>query len=219
MKISKELIEKYHRNECTEEETDLVEGWLFSGESDEALQLPSGENKAEHKVDIWNEIEKIFPVENVVTVPVKKPILKNTFWSGAIAASLLICVIAVSFYSLTSPKNKEDVPFVMVNNTSSVHVKHIEASGYHIAVGTKTSTKINNETGIVDLRGSLLMRPKKDIQLLFEGSKDKMIFKAGQTYIILKGDDGNDKIIVVNEKNVMDLPPVLQKQIINEFQI
>lgn len=219
MKISNELIEKYHRNECTREETDLVESWLFSGESDEALQLPLGENKAEHKSGIWNEIEKILPTENADPVLVKKTFLQNTFWSGAIAASLAICVMAIAFYWLTSPKAVAEAPFVMVNNTSSINVKHIEANSYHISVGTNTSTKINNETGIVDLTGSLLIRPKKDIQLLFEGNKDKMVFKAGQTYIILKGEDGNDKIIVVNEKNIMDLPPVLQKQIINEFQI
>lgn len=219
MKISNELIEKYHRNECSQEEIDLVEAWLFSGESDEALQLPLGENKAEHKAILWDEIAKILPAENPAPVLAKRSFLQNTFWSGAIAASLVICVMAIVFNRLTSTKTIKDVPFVMVNNTSSVNVRHIEANGYHIAVGTNTSTKINNETGIINLTGSLLIRPKKDIQLLFEGNKHKMTFKAGQTYILLKGEDGNDKIIVINEKNVMDLPPVLQKQIINEFQI
>lgn len=76
-----------------------------------------------------------------------------------------------------------------------------------------------NGSGIVDLSGSMLIHPKKDIELLFEGSEDKMTFKAGQTYIILKGEHGNDTMIIVNEKNIMDLPPVIQKQIINEFQI
>lgn len=219
MKISKELIEKYHRNECTQEETDMVESWLFSGESDEALQLPLGENKAEHKTSIWNEIEKILPPENTAPVLVKKSFLQGAFWKGAIAASMVICVIVIAFYRLKDAKSGREVPFVMVKNTSSVNVKHIEANAYHISVGTNTSTKINNETGIIDVSGSLLIRPKRDIQLLFEGSLDKITFKAGQTYIILKGEDGNDKIIVVNEKNIMDLPPVLQKQIINEFQI
>lgn len=219
MKISNELIEKYHRNECTQEESDFVEAWLFSGESDEALQLPLGENKAAHKTMMWDEIEKTLPPETNVPVLVKKPFLRNTFWTGAVAASLVICLTFIGFYKLTGTKTTEDTTFVTVNNTSSVNVKHLEANGYHIAVGTNTSTKINNETGIIDLTGSLLIRPKKDIRLLFAGNKEEMVFKAGQTYIILKGEDGHDKIIVINEKNVMDLPPVLQKQIINEFQI
>lgn len=64
-----------------------------------------------------------------------------------------------------------------------------------------------------------MIHPKKDITLKFEGSQEQITFKAGQTYIILKGEDGNDKVIIVNEKNIMDLPPVLQKQITNEFKI
>lgn len=219
MKISKELIEKYHRNECSAAETEAVEAWLFSGESDEALQLPVGEDKALHKAALWDEIEKVLPEELPAPIPTKKPFYKSHFWSGAIAATLVIGVLAVAGYYITAAKPANDVPMVMVNNNSSMHVKHVEASAYNISVGPNTSTKINNITGIIDLSGSLLISPKKDIALLFEGSSEKMIFKAGQTYIILKGEDGVDKIIVVNEKNIMDLPPVLQKQIINEFKI
>ncbi|WP_316819030.1 hypothetical protein [Pedobacter nyackensis] len=219
MKISSELIEKYHRNECNQEEIEVVETWLFSGDSDEALQLPLGENKAEHKVKIWNEIEKILPIETPAPVLTKKPFFKNPFWSGAIAASVVFCVAIIAIDRLNESNSAKHEPFVMVNNTSAIKIRNFEANGYNIAIGTNTSTKIDHETGIVDLSGSLLIRPKKDIELLFEGSKEKMKFKAGQTYIILKGETGNDKVIIVNERNIMDLPPVIQKQIINEFQI
>ncbi|MNL38312.1 hypothetical protein D3C87_1605150 [compost metagenome] len=100
-----------------------------------------------------------------------------------------------------------------------MEVRQVEASAYNISLGPNTSAKIDNNSGIVNLSGSLLISPKKDITLQFEGSEDNMVFKAGQTYIVLKGEDGNDKVIIINEKNIMDLPPVLQKQIINEFKI
>lgn len=217
MKISPELIEKYHRNECSAEESEAVETWLFSGESDEALQLPMGEDKAEHKAVLWNEIEKVLPSALPTPISTKNAFYKNPFWSGAIAATLVIAILSVTGYYLTAVKTS-DTPLV-VNNSSSMHVKHVDASAYQISVGTNTSTKINNTTGVIDLSGSLLISPKEDMELTFQGSSEKMIFKAGQTYILLKGEDGVDKIIVVNEKNIMDLPPVLQKQIINEFKI
>ncbi|TCC91040.1 hypothetical protein [Pedobacter hiemivivus] len=218
MKISKELIEKYHRHECSAEESEAVEGWLFSGESDEALQLPISEDKAQHKAVLWNEIEKVFPQESPAPISTKKDFYKNPFWSGAIAATFVIAILGITGYYLTTVKPTNDMPLV-VNNSSSMHVKHVDARAYQISVGTNTSTRINNTTGVIDLSGSLLISPKEDMELIFEGSSEKMIFKAGQTYIILKGENGVDKIIVVNEKNIMDLPPVLQKQIINEFQI
>lgn len=217
MKINRELLEKYHLNQCSKEEADAVEAWLFSGDSEEALQLPAQESKDRHKAQMWNAIAQSLPAD--VPVSKRNSFFNLSFWSGAVAAVLLTCIMAITIYQLKIKARVQDIPFVAVNNTSSEHVRYFEASGYHIAVGTNTSTKINNETGIIDLSGSLLIRPKKDIQLLFKGSKEKMVFKSGQTYILLKGEDGNDKILVVNEKNVMDLPPVLQKQILNEFEI
>ncbi len=218
MKISKEVIEKYHRNECSAEESEAVEAWLFSGESDEALQLPLGEEKAEHKAGIWREIATVLPEQESPKAN-GKVILKNTFWTGAIAASLVMGILGLATYQLLSKDDQPLRELVSVNNTSSVNVRHIEDSGYHLSVGTNTSARIDNLTGVAELSGSMLICPKKDITLRFEGSADKITFKQGQTYIILKGKDGKDKIIIVSEKNLMDLPPVLQKQIINEFNI
>lgn len=219
MKISKDLIEKYHRNECSAEESEAVESWLFSGESDEALQLPLGESKAEHKADIWKEITSSISPEAEKPRSGPKLIFKNTFRTGAIAASLVMGIIGLAAYQLLTDNDEPIRQLVSVNNTSSVNVRHIEDSGYRLSVGTNTSASIDNLTGVVDLSGSMLICPKKDITLSFEGSGDKITFKKGQTYIILKGKDGRDKIIIVSEKNLMDLPPVLQKQIINEFNI
>jgi len=218
MKVNKDLIEKYHRQECTEEETEAVEQWLFSAESDEALQLPIGEEKAVHKQDIWREIQHILPEEPVVVIS-KRTWPLSSFWSGAIAASLAIGILIAGAYQFNRDNDNATHRVVSLNNTSSINVRHIEGQEYNLSIGTNTSAKIDNVNGFVDLSGSMLISPKEDITLTFEGGTEKITFKKGQTYIILKGKDGNDKIIIVSEKNLMDLPPVLQKQIINEFNI
>ncbi len=237
MKIGKELLEKYHRNECTTEESDAVEAWLFSGDSDEALQLPLNESKAAHKAEMWTEIAKILPAHiplhtapdpdpDLVSVPIPAPasspvekrIFKKAFWSGAIAASLIIGIVGIASYQLITV-DRPVTALMNINNTSLENVRHIEFSGYNISVGTNTSARIDNLTGAVDLSGSMLICPKKDISLSFEGSTEKIIFKKGQTYILLKGKDGKDKILIVSRQNLMDLPPVLQKQIMHEFNI
>lgn len=217
MKITKELIEQYHRNECSEEEREAVEFWLFSGDSDEALQLPLSEDKLAHKADMWKEIENELSFSPTVPVLKKTGIHRYSFWTGAIAASFLLAILSITTYYITG--NNQDAPLIAVNNTSSINVRQVEANAYNISVGPNTSARIDNTSGIVNLSGSLMIHPKKDITLKFEGSQEQITFKAGQTYIILKGEDGNDKVIIVNEKNIMDLPPVLQKQITNEFKI
>jgi hypothetical protein len=243
MKIDKELLEKYHRNQCTAEESDAVEEWLFSEDSEEVLQLPATELKSVHKLEMWDEIAKILPAATLGTSghqtppaidntsaelntfsaqpkllrPAKRT-LKMAFWSGAIAASLVTGILVTAVYRFNAkPASATEV--VDVNNTSPEKVRHFTSSGYTIAIGTNTSARIDNLTGVVDLSGSILISPKKDVKLSFDGSAEKVLFKKGQTYILLKGKDGKDKILIVDRKNLMDLPPVLQKQITHEFNI
>ncbi|ATP58451.1 hypothetical protein CPT03_19280 [Pedobacter ginsengisoli] len=211
MNINQELIERYHRDECTEAERKAVEEWLFSDDSADELDLPVGEEKAAHKASIWNEIAPALPNQNVT---------KNhslSFWKGVVAASLVFGVLGFGFYQF---KLKNDSPqSVSVDNTSAINVRHLDSKGYNISVGPNTFAKINYATGSVDLSGSMLISPKKDVELKFKGSDKKIHLKMGQTYIILNGKTDGDKIIVVSERNLMDLPPVLQKQIINQFSI
>ncbi|MBB2148023.1 hypothetical protein [Pedobacter gandavensis] len=227
MNINKDLIEKYHRNACSTEERDAVEAWLFSNHTDEGLQLPLGESKAAHKADIWKGIEDFLPSEELSTaqeaktVSIKIPATEKprlNFWMGAVAATLVIGLSGLGMVQLQKNSAQNEPALVSVNNTSAIKVHHLEVSDYALSVGTNTSAKIDNLTGVVNLAGSILFSPKKDITLSFEGSPKKVTFKKDQTYIILKGKEGTEQIIV-SEKNLMDLPPVLQKQIINEFKI
>lgn len=213
MNINQELIERYHRDECTKEERIAVEDWLFADDFAEELDLPIGENKAEHKASMWNEIAPVHPKEQISKGH------SFSFWKGAVAASLVFGLFGIGFYQFTL-KTKNDSPqFVSVDNTSAINVKHLDANGYNISIGPNTFAKINYATGSVDLSGCMLISPKKDVELKFKGSDKKISLKMGQTYIILNGKTDEDKIIVVSERNLMDLPPVLQKQITNQFSI
>lgn len=230
MNISKDLLEKYHSNQCSTEERDAVEEWLFSNHTEEGLQLPLGESRAAHKADIWKGIADILPEEDLSEVKtsaantplakpvIEKPVKKYSFWIGAVAATIVVGMSGLGVVQLQRNRQQTDPELVSVNNTSTVKVHHLEVKGYALAVGTSTSAKIDNLTGVVDLSGSIVISPKKDITLQFEGSPEKITFKKDQTYIILKSKEGKNQIIV-SEKNLMDLPPILQKQIINEFNI
>nr|WP_068886869.1 hypothetical protein [Pedobacter panaciterrae] len=213
MNINQDLIERYHRDECTKEERKEVEDWLFAEDFAEELDLPISESKAEHKASMWNEI---------APTPAKEYINKShsfLFWRGAIAASIVLGLIGFGFYQFTL-KTKNDSPqFVSIDNTSAINVRHLDSKGYNISVGPNTFAKINYATDSVDLSGSMLISPKKDVELIFKGNNKKISLKMGQTYIILNGKTNEDNFIVVSERNLMDLPPVLQKQIINQFSI
>ena len=215
MKISKELIEKFHREECSSEEKEFVQQWLFSEDSEELLSFDNTEKEL-HKTEMWDEIKTILPKEDH---PIPHRTAKFQFWKGAIAASIVF-VLLISGMAIYQSSSKNGVlHWIDVENTSGMQVKYIDSKDFKLSVGPNTSAKIDQLTGIVDLAGSLLIQPKEDFELEFTGSAKKMSFKKGQTYIILKGNDGKDKVIIINEKNLIDLPPIIQKQIINEFKI
>ena len=218
MKIDRDLIDRYHRGACSPKERAAVEDWLFSAESDEVLELPEGESKDLHKAEIWRGIEAVLPEEES-RLPLKGTGGTDRFWTGAIAASLLAGILSVGAY-LTIGNGEDHVqPLVSVHNDSATQVRRVEYSGYDLSVGRNTSATIDNQTGDAELSGSLLISPKHDLELRFEGSREPVTFSSGKTYVILKNAGDQGSVLIVTENNMMDLPPVLQKQIINEFDI
>lgn len=212
MPISKELLEKYHLNECTSEERAIVEAWLLSDDT-ETLELPEWEDKTVHKAEMWKEISTVLP-----PAPAKnKYFFTETRWKRAIAACILLPVLVVLVYRLVHYCSHESIPNVIVNNTSSLKVQFVDSRHYNLTVGPKTQANIN--CSVIDFSGSLLISPKEDIELSFKGHSEKISFKRGQTYIVLNSRLQYQKIIVISQKNLMDMPPVLQKQIIHEFNI
>lgn len=216
MKINADLIEKYHDNQCTPEECRAVEDWLLNSEVED-LEFHNEKDKQLAKSDIWNKLETILPDQEEAKVVV----LKSTsfyMWKGAIVASLMIGLFSFAFYYFDHNEQTR-VEFVAFHNKSSLKVNHISSKEYDLSIAPETFAEVNEDNGIIDLSGSILISPKKDIDLNFGGEKNKVSLKKGQTYIILNYKTGNQGLLVVNEKNLIHLPPVMQKKLTYEFGI
>lgn len=213
MKINKELIEKYHLDNCTQEERDAVEDWLFSENSEEELQDAPGLDKQGLQKEMWQEIETVVPV-------IERPRKSKAFYLQAdflkIAATLIFGLITFTAYRLLQ---NEQLSPLSINNDSAMDVRHVVTSGCTISLAPNTQTRLNYQTGYLALTGSMVIRPKKDIQLRLGALEEEVILKGGQTYIAFNEEEGNDKIIIVNERNLADIPPVLQRALINQFNI
>lgn len=216
MKINADLIEKYHHNLCTPEECKAVEDWLMSSEVDE-LEFHTEKDKQLVKDDIWKNIAPVVPDQLVPKQQFLHP-ASYYMWKGAVAASLFIALLGAIFYYFNRNSEKT-VEFVAFHNKSALKVNHISSKEYSLAIGPETSAEINEQNGMIDLTGSILISPKRDIELKFDGAVNSVSLKKGQTYIILNSKSGNHGLIVVNEKNLINLPPLIQKKLIQEFDI
>lgn len=216
MKVNADLLEKYHCNLCTPQECAAVEDWLMNTEVDE-LEFHSHKDKNLIKEAIWRELGTLGVTKKESQIKTLKP-ASYYLWKGAIAASLVLVALASALYYFGT-YNDQSVDFVAFYNKSALKVNHISAKEYSLAVGPETYAEINEHSGVIDLSGSMLISPKKDIELQFDGAENKINLKKGQTYIILNSKSGSHGLIVVNERNLISLPPVIQRKLIQEFGI
>ena len=224
MQISKELIEKYHDGACTAEEKKAVENWLFSEESEDDLLLPDIENKEKIQSEMWDEIAGVFPDKEK---PKQIFIFKSHFnpvWTRA-AAVILISMLGVAFFYHKHSSAKQDI--IVVNNMSDTINKNINAKDYTISVGPKSNIEID-ETGMIDFCGAMMINPKEDVVLRIKGTCtstnepiEKLELKKGQNYIALNyaGNSSSNEVIILREGSMMGLPPLVMRQLIQQFNI
>lgn len=223
MRVSKELIEKYHKGECTPEESAMVENWLLDDDIEIEIFLPKNLQKEDAKAEMWENIAS--------SIPFSKG--KNKFRYvnfsefnrfGLTAAASVLLLIGFSFLMVKINKKESNVTSV---NTSLSENKEIDSKDYTISLGPESNARIDANTGLIDFCGTILISPKKDIDLSFKDictttkrNTGKMNFKKGETYIALNYRNNKDnELIVMDEKLLMGLPPIVKRQIMDQFNI
>lgn len=222
MKVSKELIERYHNGLCTAEESAIVENWLLDDDIMSDIPLIEGLDKEKTKSEMWDDISAILPSDAPET-KIRRFSISRTSFTGVAAAASLLFILSVSFFLLR--QHKEATP--ASTETVATNIKEIDSKDYTIALGTDSNAKVNATTGLIDFCGTILISPKKDIDLSFKdvcanpaNNTGQMTFKKGATYIALNfKNNNNNEIVVMEEKMLMGLPPILKRQIMDQFNI
>lgn len=225
MRISKELIEKYHDGDCSREEKEVVENWLFSEESEEELSLPVGE-KLQFQTEIWDEIASTLPNQGSYPKIIKLKAAFQYFYKYSAAAVIIFGMLGSAFFYFRYASPSSEI--IIINNSSETVNKDLNSTQYTISVGPKSNVEINNKTGMIDFCGAMMINSKKDIELTLQGAcinpsrnKEKITLKKGMNYFALNysSDANNNEVIIVEEGSVMGLPPLVMKQLLHQFNI
>lgn len=225
MKVSRELIEKYHEGLCSAAEKEAVENWLFNDQAEEELLLPQDE-KIRRQTDIWNEIASILPAEDH-EFPIPKSTVKVIpLWKRVAAAAVALMVLGSGLYFFKQSFAQPEI--IVMSNPSGSMNKNLNEKEYTISVGPKSNIEINNVTGNLDFCGTVMINPKKDIELTIQGicSKnadpgEKMVLKKGLNYIALNYSSpaNASEMIILEEGSMVGLPPLVMKQLLHQFNI
>jgi len=226
MKIDRTLIEKYHLGLCTEEERFGVEDWLLNDEREEELLLPEEEDKLAYKEEIWNAV--------ISDVPSLKPAPKRIYFeyfniSRLVAASLILGILGIGLAVWKYNSTKEGTVSV-INSTPDREKIDMQDITITLASQSKASvTPKDRNSGNIDFCGIIMISPKKDFELTIKegcsssqsnATNETIHLKKGNTYIAVNYRYNLEKeLIVVNERNLINLPPILQREIMSQFNI
>lgn len=222
MNISKELIEKYHKGACTSEEKKAVEEWLLEDTNDlEYHPEPIPVNKIKLKEEMWQEIATVLPSQRSVF----SRVLHSTFtWQAA--AILLIALAGLSALYLSFLKDTNEV--LVANNPSLIHNHTLNENAYFISLGPKSNVQIDKQSGQLQFCGTMMINPKQDIEFIIEGNcsnpvkeSEKVVLKKGNYYIALQYGTSStqNEILILPQGALNGLPPLMQRQLMKQFNI
>ena len=223
MKVSKELIEKYHCGQCTPAEIMLVENWLLDENEDDFLVFPENIDKEKTATEMWQDIADILPSNSKKSRNNPFFIFQNTKYLS-IAAALAFAILASSLYIFYQ---KADEALITAVNTTGTTNKEIFAKDYTISLGPESNANIDVNNDSINFCGSMLISPNKDISITVKGlctksanQSSKVNFKKGESYIVLDDPNTqNSQVIIMDEKLLMGLPPVMKRQLMDQFNI
>ena len=130
MKISKELIEKYHHGRCTDEEKTAVEEWLLSDDANETTEWSLPEEKAALQAEMWNEIATVLPSSQETPVPQVGNSIMRPLWKLAVAACLLAALGSVLYNSKHESATRE---VIALSNSSGTENKDLHEKQFTLS--------------------------------------------------------------------------------------
>lgn len=228
MKVTRELIEKYHAGKCTPEEMLIVEEWLLDDEAEEEFTAPKASDKETLRDTIWADLQaEIKPNEQEI-LPINRSafsVKTIPFFKPAIAAA---AILVLGFFLYTTKQQNELNEVFVLQNASDTTNKNVSESLYTISLAPKSNIEIDNSTGNIDFCGAVLINPKQDIEFTIQGTcakadeqKEKLFLKKGQNYIALNynSPDNENEMVILEEGSLTSLPPVVKRQLMDQFNI
>ncbi len=205
MGVNKELLEKYHRGQCTAEERWLVETWLEDDTLDSDLHLPES-RKVIAQQAIWNAVTS--GIETITRVPRGSVVRKLITYATGVAA----CIALVWW---AGPMIR--VPHEVVYDNSGSAIPHwFKQSGYDVLLGEASKATIDIEAGKLVVEGNLLLKPKRDIHI--QNGREGVLLRRGETYVILEGEQAGNRFIF-SKNELTFLPPAMQRKLKQQLNI
>lgn len=223
MKVSRDLIEKYHQNLCTAQEKAAVEQWLALQELDDDASLSElGIPENELEASMWANVSQGMATNATPAGKTISPGRWNTLFRLSMAACL---VMAVAGTVLWWQYTLGETTSVQLSNMENTTRRHVAATGLTVSMAPRSradiTTTASQAKGNISFCGAMTIETLSDLELTLNTTchaggtaSEKVTCRKGETYILFNYRFAADQeLVVVNRRDVADLPPALRRQV------
>lgn len=211
MKITKDLLDRYARGECSPQEQERVEAWLDSSESGFNI---SNESLEEDKIknEVWESLASDHPELNPENLRhIDRPAWPFLKYAAAAAIFLGMAI----FFAKTFVFVPREV--VHLENETPKTKTYGSLRGLEITLAPNSNAIIKSrwsgKPNQVDFCGDLLIKPTQNVNLSFQSTCPTADFKKGdkmylknRTYLTMTHNYLGGGILVVDTTKIRYLP-------------
>lgn len=227
MQVTSELLEKYHRQQCTPEERLAVELWLehdsfddlddtgssvFTNGNTNAFNETTGQQSPAAseatRLEIWSALSKAISANTTGAAPTV-PFWRSGMFRMALAASVLtLFMIGALTFSRDGATVLPDAVFTPM-----------ELSSASFTIGKSPGTRADVRSRSVDFCGLMRIEVRQDAEVTLRSTcvetdeTETFMLRKGETYLAFNHQFAKEnELLVVNLTALDDLPPVLRRQ-------
>lgn len=187
--ITKELIDRYLRNECNEDERRLVMGYLAAHPEEMEQYLPEEEFSAQqHQTQPWEKERSEQVLQSIKDKLFKRPAVIHRMRAGLAAASVILVIGMVWFFSSRGKETRPGYNDPVTAPLADVMERRTNTTAATITValmdGSTVDLAPNSE---IEYKKAFAGGPKRMVKLqgeaLFSVAKDKI-----RPFVVISGD-------------------------------
>lgn len=216
IKVTSQLLERYHSGHCSANERRLVEEWLTDPD-EEIIESHKEEEEREIETKLWNAIITSTGIQ--ILSQKRNRVLR--FYKYGIAASIILFISVLTSVYFSS-ENKKNGTFVSLDNLRGHYALAKNVNGLVLTALPKANIRAvfdaENDSANIRFCEAMLVRNEslRDINLQFgsdcisDGAAKQRVFvcKKGVTYVAVRLNREQAEIIVVDQRYLEDILPL-----------
>ena len=223
--MNPEILKKCLSGEASDTEWDLYQDWLRGAaeEMEEDIFITQNHvlvNEAEVKQRIWKQLSKSNRKQDLFN-------RRKEWMMYSSAAITCIMLSMLFFFPAGYPLNENHAMAFSHRNKRPFHVQNFE--GLQFKLATESNIRLENQSNHevkIEFNGNVMLKNTthrdKHTEVIYTEANGhqvskKVLLRKGRTYLFAFYPFQEDQLMVIEDRNLIDMPPVLALNLQHDF--